>query len=202
MLPGWLIATPALTVTIRSARSIVERLLDQRRSSRSAISNASSMPADALADAPRTRRRRSGRPCRCSRAAARNRSASSLQHAVPGGVAEAVVDQLEVVDVEEQHPDLRPRGGRPDPCAASSRSVEQPAVGQAGDRIVHGLVGQGLRRPLALADVGEVDDDPADRGIGPPIGRGELDPLRSRPDRPPPAARPGWGEPGRPWPAR
>ena len=39
---------------------------------------------------------------------------------------------------------------------------EQRAVGQVGDRVVEGLVGELLLEGLALADVAAVEDDPAD----------------------------------------
>ncbi len=71
------------------------------------------------------------------------------QQPVAQAVAEAVVDHLEVVEVEEQH--------RHPPVVAlwpGQRPVEaveqQGAVGQAGERVVGGLVGQALlERPCA-----------------------------------------------------
>ena len=72
------------------------------------------------------------------------------QDPVAGRVAEAVVDGLEVVEVDEQH-------GHPDAVAQRPRDrvadalVEQRPVGQVGDRIVEGLVGELLLERLALA---------------------------------------------------
>ena len=54
--------------------------------------------------APRTRRRRSARPYR-SRESCRRGGADLTQHLVARGMAEAVVDGLEVVEVEEDHAD-------------------------------------------------------------------------------------------------
>jgi hypothetical protein len=38
-----------------------------------------------------------------------------------------------------------------------------------GDRIVEGLVGELLLEGLALRDVAAVEDDPADRAVGPQV---------------------------------
>ena len=63
------------------------------------------------------------------------------EQAVAGGVAEAVVDGLEVVEVDEQHRQ------RPAEAAACAQRVldaveEQGAVGEAGQRVVERLVAQ------------------------------------------------------------
>ena len=88
------------------------------------------------------------------------------QQFVTGGVPGDVVDLLEAVDVEVQHPDRFTRPSRPgqgvlDPV------VQQVPVGQAGQRIVQGLVQQ---RRLGLLGGGDVLDQ-AD-GAGLPVGRG------------------------------
>ena len=62
--------------------------------------------------APRTRRRRSARRCRRRGCSASSRRADLDQHLVAGGMPEAVVDRLEVVEVEEDH-------GEPAPLAAA-----------------------------------------------------------------------------------
>ena len=64
-----------------------------------------------------------------------------LQHPVAGGVAERVVDRLEVVEVQEQH------GERPAVVASAAERVfdaiaEQRPVREVGDRVVERLVGQ------------------------------------------------------------
>ena len=68
------------------------------------------------------------------------------QQLVAGAVAERVVDDLEVVDVGEQH-----REAGVGLAAAlervGQRAVEERAVGQAGQRIVVGLVDERARRP-------------------------------------------------------
>ena len=58
---------------------------------------------------------------------------------VAGGVAEAVVDELELVEVEEEHRDrgLAPAGDRE---GVLEPVEEEVAVGQAGERVVEGLV--------------------------------------------------------------
>ena len=83
------------------------------------------------------------------------------QHGVAGGVAEAVVDRLEVVEVHEDH-------GQPGALAAGARDRmshpldEQRAVGEVGDGIVEGLVGELLLEDLALAHVTAVEHDAVD----------------------------------------
>ena len=95
---------------------------------------------------------------------------------VAGVVAEAVVDALEPVEIEEQH-----RQRRGPPARAADRDVqaveEQDAVRQAGQRIVDRLVGEPGRRALALD---RVADRPA-QGIG--VGRLEQVVLGARVDR-------------------
>ncbi len=52
-----------------------------------------------------------------------------LQHAIPGPMPEAVVDRLEVIDVQEQH---RQRPMRAKSCRQASRAPMQPASAHAG----------------------------------------------------------------------
>jgi len=94
-------------------------------------------------------------------------------------VAEGVVDELEVVEVDEQH-----RHGRLGPGQLiPQRLPEQAAVGKAGEAVVGRVVGQGLLEEAALGDVlhgpdeaaGPVaaedgrhpDGDPPGRPVGP-----------------------------------
>ena len=81
-----------------------------------------------------------------------------------GGVAravpEAVVDRLEVVDVEEHHAELALLAARAADRVAHALD-EQRAVGQVRDGIVEGLVGELLLEGLALADVARVQHDAA-----------------------------------------
>ena len=78
------------------------------------------------------------------------------EQAVAQAVAQAVVDHLEVVEVEEQH------GDAPLVAAGAGQGAveavdQQRSVGQAGEGIVGGLVGQPVLERLALAEV--VHDD-------------------------------------------
>jgi hypothetical protein len=78
------------------------------------------------------------------------------QDVVAGGVAEAVVDRLEVVQVDEEDggvAEVAAVEGVLDPLA------EQAAVGQPGQRVVEGLEGQLLLEGLALLQVAGVEDD-------------------------------------------
>ena len=103
------------------------------------------------------------------------------QQLVAGGVTPAVVDQLETVEVDEQHRHLAAR-----PAGAGQGLVEplgqQHAVGQPGQGVVDGLVGQLELGQLALAHVphrrrhphpllrpqrGEADLDGELRAVGP-----------------------------------
>ena len=96
------------------------------------------------------------------------------QDPVAGGVAEAVVDGLEVVEVDEQHshPDAVAEGPRD---RVADALVEQRPVGEVGDRIVEGLVGELLLERLALRDVAAVQDDPTDRGVAEEVGVEDLE---------------------------
>ena len=55
----------------------------------------------------------------------RSRSATVAQHGVPGGVAERVVDRLEVVEVEEDHREAA------SPCAGGAPGRARPGPGTA-----------------------------------------------------------------------
>ena len=65
-------------------------------------------------------------------------------------VAEAVVDVLEVVEVDEHHREQRAALGAAVERGAVDPPAQERAVGQAGERVVIGLV---LERLLALAQV-------------------------------------------------
>ena len=105
-------AMPMLAVTWSSWPREVERAARARRSMRSAIAAASCAASSVLAAGSRTRRRRAARPCRRRAATRRRRSATSHEQLVAGGVAERVVDELEPVEVEEQHGERACRRGR------------------------------------------------------------------------------------------
>ena len=94
-------------------------------------------------------------------------------------VAEGVVDELEVVEVDEQHRHRRLRPGE----LLAQRLPQQAPVGEAGQAVVGGVVGQGLLEEAALGDVlhradeaaGPLADEdgrhpdrhPAGRAVGP-----------------------------------
>ena len=79
------------------------------------------------------------------------------EKAVPGAVAHTVVDGLETVQVEVEHGDRRI--GPVDLVEAVLQpGDEQVPVRQAGQRVVHGLVGELVLDPLRLGDVLDVVD--------------------------------------------
>src|SRR4051812_31469403 len=82
------------------------------------------------------------------------------QDLVAGGVAEAVVDRLEVVEVDEddRQADVVAAGAGD---AVAHALGEQRAVREAGDRVVEGLMGELLLERLALGHVAAVEDDAA-----------------------------------------
>ena len=106
-------------------------------------------PGDGVARA----QRRDERPAICD------------QQLVAGQVAEAVVDDLEAVEVEEED------GGQPLRLAARALDRlpqpvhEQRAVGQAGERVVEGVVEELLLGLLAVGDVVGVEHDAGDRRL-------------------------------------
>ena len=83
------------------------------------------------------------------------------QDRVAGRVAEAVVDGLEVVQVDEHDAD-RPAAADRAHDRLLDAVCEQRSVGEARDRVVEGLVCELILERLALADVATVQDDAAD----------------------------------------
>ena len=101
------------------------------------------------------------------------------KHRVALGMAEGVVDRLEAVEVEEHDRARHIAGGR-----RAQRLAEQladaAAIGQAGEDVDIGEVGQPL---LSLADLGDVGADPAEAleasgGIDDRVA-GDRDPARA-----------------------
>ena len=86
------------------------------------------------------------------------------QQLVAGGVAERVVDGLEVVEVDVQQ---RDRGAGAAGAREAEREVlvEQRAVGQLRERVVVGEEGDLLLRAAALGDVGEGGHDAVGRRL-------------------------------------
>jgi hypothetical protein len=99
-----------------------------------------------------------------------SRCATSRRSWSPASVAEAVVDHLEVVQVDEEQADGLPR------CrsACSSRSWTAP-VRQAGQRVVERLLGQPLLVQRPLGDVTVVEHQTADGGVVKQVGGGHLE---------------------------
>ena len=101
------------------------------------------------------------------------------QQPVAGIVPEAVVHQLEAVDVEEEHGDGAARIGRGRERAVES-GEEARAVRQAGERVVVGAVRELGLDALAFGDVAHVADHAADARIVEAVRHSDLEP----PERP------------------
>ena len=84
-----------------------------------------------------------------------------LQDGVAGRVAEAVVDRLEVVEVDEHDADRRAASDRAHERVLDAVG-EQRAVGEVRDGVVERLVRELVLERLPLADVAAVQDDAAD----------------------------------------
>ena len=95
------------------------------------------------------------------------------QQLVARGVAEAVVQGLEVVQVQEQH-----RGGvvRSPPAVQGvlDAVAEEGAVGQIGQRVVEGLVGELVLEHLLLGHVAGVQHDAVHGRVAEQVGEGGL----------------------------
>jgi hypothetical protein len=126
--------------------------------------------------------------------AARQALGHRADQPVAGAVAERVVDDLEVVEVDEEHGDAP---GAPAEIAGQALE-EQLAVGQAGERVVVGLPGELLLGVAVLGDVDAVADPRPRRAIGavevrvapqPPAAAVAIAQLELLPDRGEGAAR-------------
>jgi hypothetical protein len=88
---------------------------------------------------------------------------------VAGGVAQPVVDGFEVVEVDEQY------GGELVAAGEAAQGVfdaveEQRAVGQAGEGVVEGLVGELGFEADAFGGVAAGQDDAVDAGVAEQVG--------------------------------
>ena len=92
-----------------------------------------------------------------------------LQQLVADGVAERVVDRLEVVEVDEQHDD-RVGLGTGDAQGVVHAIEEQRPVGEPGELVVEGTVAELAFEVALLGDVAERGDDPVDRGATDEVG--------------------------------
>ena len=96
------------------------------------------------------------------------------QQPVPDAVAEAVVDVLEVVEVEEQH------GERLGGAVAAAQRVGEPvaeqlAVGEPGERVVERLVAELLLERLAVGDVADGEHPALHGRVGHQVGERALE---------------------------
>ena len=80
--------------------------------------------------------------------------AHDLEQRVAGRVAEAVVDRLEVVEVDEQHGELAAVALEPGRRVVDA-VAEQRLVGETGQRVVERLVGELVLEAPVLGDVAE-----------------------------------------------
>ncbi len=89
-------------------------------------------------------------------------------------MAQAVVDGLEVVEIEEQYRELV---GSTDPAVKRVRQSvrELRPIGKLRQRVVERLEPELLLERLPLAHVADVEDESADRGIVSVVGAGDLD---------------------------
>ena len=96
------------------------------------------------------------------------------QQLVADRVAEAVVDRLEVVEIDEDHRELTAVA----PAARERQGqaiLEQRPVGEAGEVVVERLMAELLLERDALGDVAEVEQDPVDQRIADVVVRDQLD---------------------------
>ena len=108
------------------------------------------------------------------RSAASSRSPTSRSTCVSDGMAEAVVDRLEVVEVDEHDAHRRALLRAPRQCVRDAVG-EEGAVREPGDRVVERLVGELALERLALADVARVQDDAADVLVVDQVGVPDLE---------------------------
>ncbi len=85
-------------------------------------------------------------------------------------MAEAVVHELEAVEVEEHHDRRRSVVAQAPGDGVAQAVDEEEAIGEAGERIVQGLVGQHLLRLFAFGDIADIDDVATDRGAVSHVG--------------------------------
>ena len=106
--------------------------------------------------------------------AARQSLRGRAQQLVADRVAEAVVDRLEVVEIDEDHRELAVVA----PAARERQRqaiLEQRPVGEAGEVVVERLVAELLLERDAIGDVAEVEQDPVDQRIADVVVRDHLD---------------------------
>ena len=116
-------------------------------------------------------------PKRATRVGRAERAAQTLgdadEHLVTACVAVAVVDELEVVDVDEEHAD-EPVGAPLAGQRVADAVVEQRAVGELRQRVVEGAVTELVLELLARADVARGQDRAGERVVAGQRGRDRL----------------------------
>ena len=141
---------PTRTALVADPERLRQRLLQPLGDARRRRRASRSSPR-----ARRTRRRRAARARRLAAAASAAAARNGDQESVADDVAEAVVDQLEAVEVDEQAPHSRPMA-----CGSSARSRAAAARGRAcgsGDPSTdraRGLLRQRVADAALLGDVG------------------------------------------------
>ena len=103
------------------------------------------------------------------RTTSRDQAGRGDEQFVAGVVAVAVVDHLEAVEIEEEQGDSRSSA-----LGAGQRQLEvveqQGPVGEPGERVVGGLVGEVGLEPSPLGDVATDDRDLCQPAVGPSLG--------------------------------
>ena len=105
-----------------------------------------------------------------ARTASRRRSRGLAQQLVADAVAERVVDELEAVDVEEEHRACASSAAGRGPGRAPRRSSKSVPVRQAGERVVQRLVGDAVARGQPLGDARHVRGDLLAEHLQPLVG--------------------------------
>ena len=98
------------------------------------------------------------------------------EHAIADLVTQAVVDDLEPIDVEEQHRDVFVVTGARC-CAFSSSPTNRQRFGRRVKRVVMGLERELLLGEPSLGDVAHVAHETRDRGIVEPVRDADVEPV-------------------------
>ena len=155
-------AMPMLTLADTSVPSIVKVRLKELT-----IRSATAMTSCSVAGSSRSTAN-SSPPRRAAVSAARRhrwrRSVTADEQEVAGGVAEAVVDGLEVVEVEEEHREVAAAAGDPGEGVLDT-VAEEALVRQVRERVVERLVRELVLEAAPLGDVAEAPHPPDDLAV-------------------------------------
>ena len=156
-LVGWPEARRATAIPIEAltkwSTPCIEKGWAKAEATRSAIAMASRVVGEAVDQDPELVAAEAGDDVAGAQVGAQPRG-DGAQQGVAGVVAEAVVDELEVVEVEEEDPDRR-AGDRGAAERVVDRVDEAEPVGQAGERVVEDAVAERAVGGVALEGVGE-----------------------------------------------